>query len=560
MENLLSVLDLIEENCFMASIDLKDAYYSVNIDDSHRKYLRFMWYDQLFQFTCLPNGLTSAPRWFTKLLKPIFYTLRNRGFISVYYIDDTWLMGRSKEECEANVQVTSKLLTDTGFLLNIQKSQMVPVQNIEFLGFNLASTSMTITLTDEKRFKIRFFCQNLLEQNTPSIRYVAKVIGILISSLPAVQYGALYCKYLEIDKIKALKKYAGKFNAIMQISDEAKSELKWWIDHAHVCSKLIRIPNYKLLLTTDASKLGWGAIYQGKSTGGQWSIVESEKHINELELMAVLLGLQSFLSDIKNEHIRVQCDNVTAVSYINNFGGVKSLNCQKQAKNIWLWAFQRNIHLSAEHLPGSTNILADRASRIFDDNTEWTLVSHVFSKVLDKFGSFSIDLFASRLNNKLPLYASWKPDPSALFVDAFSRDWNDFKDFFAFPPFSIILQCLRKICADRAQGTLVVPLWPTQPWFPKLMKMIVSTPLILPKESLYLPFHQSIQHKQHKSLRLIACQVSGNISKALDFQMNLSQSCVNPGGHQRLNNIKDILTNGFISVVDGRLIPCCIMK
>ena len=53
MERLKSVLNLIEKDCFMASIDLQDAYYSVNIHTHHRKLLEFMWNGQLYQFTCL---------------------------------------------------------------------------------------------------------------------------------------------------------------------------------------------------------------------------------------------------------------------------------------------------------------------------------------------------------------------------------------------------------------------------------------------------------------------------------------------------------------------------
>lgn len=89
METLSSVLLSMEENCFMASIDLQDAYYTVKIDREYRKFLRFKWNGKLFQFTCLPNGLSCAPRIFTKLLKPIFMNLRKQGFISAYYLDDS---------------------------------------------------------------------------------------------------------------------------------------------------------------------------------------------------------------------------------------------------------------------------------------------------------------------------------------------------------------------------------------------------------------------------------------------------------------------------------------
>ena len=119
--------------------------------------------------------------------------------------------------------------------------------------------------------------------------------------------------------------------------------------------------------------------------------------------------------------------------------GVKSLQCHAVVKEIWCWVIERSIHLSAEHLPGSENILADKASRIFDENTEWELVENVFREVRIKLGGVGIDLFASRLNKKCETYVSWKPDPGAKYIDAFSLSWKDL-DFYAFPPVSMILR------------------------------------------------------------------------------------------------------------------------
>ena len=70
MATINSVLNLITPNCFMAKVDIKDAYYSVPIMEEHQKYLKFWFKGELYQFTCLPNGLCSGPRKFTKLLKP----------------------------------------------------------------------------------------------------------------------------------------------------------------------------------------------------------------------------------------------------------------------------------------------------------------------------------------------------------------------------------------------------------------------------------------------------------------------------------------------------------
>ena len=68
MESLASAICLMTPGSYMASVDLQDAYYSVPVDESYQKYLKLSWKGELFQFTCLLNGLASAPRLFTKLL------------------------------------------------------------------------------------------------------------------------------------------------------------------------------------------------------------------------------------------------------------------------------------------------------------------------------------------------------------------------------------------------------------------------------------------------------------------------------------------------------------
>ena len=85
METLSSVLSLITPGCYLASIDLKDAYYSILTHTDHSKYLKFFWKGQLYKSLVLPNGLCSGPRKFTKLMKPSIAILRIEGHIIVTY-------------------------------------------------------------------------------------------------------------------------------------------------------------------------------------------------------------------------------------------------------------------------------------------------------------------------------------------------------------------------------------------------------------------------------------------------------------------------------------------
>ena len=77
----------------------------------------------------------------------------------------------------------------------------------------------------------------------------------------------------------------------------------------------------EFVLTTDATKAGWGAVTKDNKTGGHWIAVESELNINALELKAVQFGLKSLCKSKSDVHIRLRIDNVTAVTYINNMGG-----------------------------------------------------------------------------------------------------------------------------------------------------------------------------------------------------------------------------------------------
>ena len=166
MESLSNVLGLLERNCYMASIDLKDAYFSVNVNFNFMKYLRFFWESRLYEFTYMPNGLSTVPREFTKLLKPVFAHLRSEGLLSVYYLDDTWLRGSSAVECAKNVSRTLNLLTQTGFIINEEKSALMPSQNIQFLGFIINSVDMTVTLPTEKKKKIVSLCTPINSDQT----------------------------------------------------------------------------------------------------------------------------------------------------------------------------------------------------------------------------------------------------------------------------------------------------------------------------------------------------------------------------------------------------------
>lgn len=556
MDSLSTVLNMVKPGCFMASMDLKDAYYSVPIATKDQKYLKFLWQGNLYKFVCFPNGLAFCPRKFTKLLKPVYAHLRQLGHLSASYIDDSYLQGDSFADCERNVMDTILLFDSLGFTIHPEKSSLIPKQEITFMGFKIDSVSMKVFPTKEKIDHLTLQCQCLSDTSMPSIREVASVLGFLISIFPAAHLGPLHFRTLDMDKTDALHTSKGNFDATMQLSEGARADLQWWITSAPSLYKSIRISQPEITLYTDASKEGWGGVLEDVKTGGHWTPEESQNHINYLEMLAVLFTVKAFHSQLLGKHILVKIDNMTAVVDIGKMGTSHSRKLNNLVRIIWDWCLDKGIWLTTAHIPGKDNILADAESRKTRRETEWALDRQIFQTAIRKIDiAPEIDLFASRLNYQLKPFVAYQPDPEAIEINAFTVCWKPYL-FYAFPPFSILSQVLHKIQEEKATGLLVVPWWPTQPWWPQVMRMLIQAPLVLPKgkKTLFLPSQPDQIHPLHPKLRLLLCHLSGNHLKAEAFRSQLPSLYCSLGGKVPDSNTSLSLQNGNSTVVQGKLI------
>ena len=150
IEGINMLKDLLLENDWMASIDLKDAYLSVAVRTEYRKFLCFVWAEQTYEFHCLPFGLSSALRVFTKFLKPVVGLLRRQGIRLVIFLDDMLVLAQAKGDLVAWMDQIAQLFSLLGLSVNLEKSQLTPAQQIQFLGFLIDSQNLRIRLTQEK--------------------------------------------------------------------------------------------------------------------------------------------------------------------------------------------------------------------------------------------------------------------------------------------------------------------------------------------------------------------------------------------------------------------------
>ena len=527
MDTIHTVINLLTPNCFMAGIDLKDAYFTVPIDEESIKYFKFIHEDELYAFLGLPNGYCHGPRIFTKMMKPVISTLRLMDHIIAIYIDDLLNVGDDFDDCLRNVMDTLRLLIKLGFIIHPDKSQITPSKIITFLGFILNSLTMTIYLPDEKKRSLRESCIDILDNPHITIRRLASVIGVITSSFPGVSLGPLHYRDMEREKTVMLKEHKGKFDSYITLTEGSLKEIEWWKDNIDTAFAPLQRDNPDTIIYTDACDTGWGAVHGDCRVGGGWKAEEMGDFINEKELRAILLGLMTLFPEANNQHFLVMSDNTTAVQTINKMGSM-SKSCDDIVRLIWQFIIEHECWITTAHIPGIENVDADEESRKDYDNKEWKLITSAFTRCLNAFSvSPCIDMFASRVNYQMKPFVSFGPDPEAYHVNAFTLDWQEYTPFYAFPPFPIITRVLRKIAQDKAEGIIIVPNWPNQVWYPKLMRMLTDNPLLLPHRDdlLHLPSQPDRQHPMMPRMRLLACKVSGRHGDSSSFRAKLSTSC-----------------------------------
>ncbi|KAK0417298.1 hypothetical protein QR680_012929 [Steinernema hermaphroditum] len=456
MESISSLRSLLTQGDFMIKIDMKGAFFGIPMAPSSQPYLSICFADNYYCFTALLFGLSLAPYVYTKVMRTVAAWLRSQGIRLIVYLDDWLFLEQSRTTLERLVPQLLALFEHLGMVVNTEKSKLQPTQTIEFLRLRRIQTD----------------CDRLLATDRCSIRRLSETLGRINACSAACYYSALMSRRLQMSLRAALAEAHNNYEASMSLSSECLEDLRCWSKNlARHAKRPLREPTPSVVITTDVSKLGWGATSGGASTGGNWSPEEAAEHINVLELKAILFGLRVFAERMRDCAVLIQSDNTVAISYINRFGGTANNRLIELARTIWFWARDRNLFLIATHLPGRENAVADAESRSY--TLDWHLHKEITARLFDFWGTPEIvydllatplaarclptaspcgmenlisdwraaglnetaamfdfwgtpeiDLFATRHSAQVPAYMSYRPDPYAVAVDAFAHKWH----------------------------------------------------------------------------------------------------------------------------------------
>ena len=515
METVRTVLSAIRRDDWMVSLDLRDAYLQVPVHPDSRKFLRFTWEGQLFQFQALCFGLSTAPQVFTRMMAPVSAALHRQGIRLLRYLDDWLLLASSAQDAHLATKSLVALCSTLGIQINWEKSSLTPSQTMTFLGMKIHSRPLKVFPTETRLTNLRLQLESFLSVTSPPAKDWMALLGHMSSLIYLIPGARRRMRSLQLQLTGCWDRHLQGDDFLIPWECSVLQDLQWWSEDQHLrVGQSLQVASPDLFLYTDASTLGWGASLLQESISGLWSTQESSMHINVLELKAIWLGLSHFTGVLQGKTVAVFSDNATALSYLAKEGGTRSTSLNAEAQRILAWAEVHSVTILTQFVKGSSNVLADCLSRRAQIiSTEWTLHHEVCSQLWKLWGYPTVDLFATRLNFRLPNFVSPFHDPCAVATDAFLYNWNH-QDLYAFPPFPLVRQVLNKL--RSAQGTsliLIAPFWPQKEWFPDLIQALVDIPRRLPlrRDLLRQPhFHRF--HLGLHALALTAWRLSSDLS------------------------------------------------
>ena len=367
---------------------------------------------------------------------------------------------------------------ELGIQVNFKKSSLVPTQSLVYLGMEIQSLPFIARPTPARANNLLRLIEEFLSTPSPPAFLWRRLLGHLSSLILLVSGGMIRMRLLQL----CLKDQWDFLDDQFQVSWSplCREDLLWWSRVVQLREGVsLSIPAPDISFFSDASDVGWGALVGEHHASGLWLPHQKTLSINMRELLAVQLDLQAFELLLVGMSVALFCDNTTTVAYLRRSGGTFSATLNATAREILLWAENRRIRLLPQFIMGSSNVTADALSRPNQViGSEWTLHQEVVDQLVHKWPAV-IDLFATSLTARLPVYFSPASDPRAAGTDALLQSWDDLQAY-AFPPIAIIRRVLLKLRSSKnCELTLIAPFWPQRDWFPDLLELLSDVPVTL---------------------------------------------------------------------------------
>ena len=475
LEGLPEILNVLKQGDFMTKLDDTKGFHLLKLHPESRDLCNFEFAGRIFQYYVLPFGERKSPASFQQAnLLPLNYC-RQRGLTVSLYLDDRLVVERSLDKLSSkkcspmhakNTFLVCSLIVATGGFVNLKKSVFKPTQKEEFLGFDLDTTTATISIPSEKWTRFQESISYWLEQPTITLHELEQLRGQMCSFLIASKYLKVFIRR-QTELIKTVYiNHTGENhfffkNEPIQITERLKEELREW-KHATVlevtrCWLPPKEQNQQVVtLHTDASlaQLG-GVLFEGTKLIGEFKMPFSADiahwSIAAKEMLAIFYSLLHFARYLKDKYIILYCDNQLAC-FAFSLDGSRNANINDLLVKIYRVLFLLKAELKCYWIPTFLQI-GDQPSREIDLSEEF-LPKPTFYKVQKKAGFLcDVDVLASVANYKCKKFIvranNGIPHPGIIGYDFLNFDYEKLEgeNIYAFPP-KVLVEQVATILAE----------------------------------------------------------------------------------------------------------------
>ncbi len=176
-----------------------------------------------------------------------------------------------------------------GLQVNREKSKLSPMQRISFLGRELDSVNLTARLSEERAQSMLRCLESLQRKRAVPLKHFQRLLGHMASSAAITPLGLLHMRPLQRwlhDRVPRWAWHHGTYR--VSLTPSCRRTFSPWSDLAFLRAEVpLEQVSRHVVVSTDASAMGWGAMCNGHAAAGLWTGPQLQWHINCLELLAV---------------------------------------------------------------------------------------------------------------------------------------------------------------------------------------------------------------------------------------------------------------------------------
>ena len=480
LQDLRDVPELVKEGDFMCADDLDSGYWHVGINPAFYKYLGIHIPEEdgsvsFYFWKVLFLGISDAVFIFTTLLKPIIVFVHSLGYKASIYIDDIMSIASTLENALRCNKVVCDTLAKAGWIIK-KEDKTGPSQRLLYLGLEICSVSMKFFIPRKKLDKIIVRIKAVVDAPHVKIREMASILGLLMSCYKALGPVTRIMTRTCYAWVHASLRSLGFWDYFAPFSSGCRKELIFWLENIESLngfpfSASKSEEQFEIEIIGDASDKGLFAFSYGDCCETVARRRFTGKEAMESSTFREILVLHDVycspdIGKFSNKRIRHLTDN-KAVEFIFKAGSNK-FRIHRMVVDIFLSCRSHGISLNGSWRSRDDPLLqiADAGSKDFDGSS-FSLDFDSFSVVLEAFSyvNLSVDAMAQFWNKKFPLYFSRRKDPAAMGHNFFAQKLSPDVGYYIFPPPHDIVAVLMHLRLYRASGVLILPMWPSNPFF-----------------------------------------------------------------------------------------------